>query len=118
MKFQRFALTTVIFAALMPVPTARAAQDGLVADTEIHGPVLTFDWPDIAVGVGAYEEGPTGLTVIRFQRTASRWSSIRVAGRPAQSTRTRFALATMRRAWMPSCSQVVRPAANKPLRPS
>jgi L-aminopeptidase/D-esterase-like protein len=66
MKFQRFALTTVIFAALMPVPTARAAQDGLVADTEIHGPVLTFDWPDIAVGVGAYEEGPTGLTVIRF----------------------------------------------------
>lgn len=64
-------LTAVIFAALMAVPTARAAQDGFVADTEIHGPVLTFDWPDIEIGVGAYEEGPTGLTIIRFMHRAA-----------------------------------------------
>jgi L-aminopeptidase/D-esterase-like protein len=30
--------------------------------------VLRFDWPTIEVGTGEYEEGPTGLTVIRFAR--------------------------------------------------
>ena len=33
--------------------------------------MLTFDWPDIAVGVGPYAEGPTGLTIIRFMHRAA-----------------------------------------------
>jgi L-aminopeptidase/D-esterase-like protein len=37
----------------------------------INGPALTFDWPAIEVGVGSYEEGPTGLTIIRFPHRAS-----------------------------------------------
>ncbi|HEY4783971.1 MAG TPA: P1 family peptidase [Chthoniobacterales bacterium] len=45
---------------------AKAAQDHLKADTEIRGPVLQFDWPAIQIGVGSYEEGPTGLTIFRF----------------------------------------------------
>jgi len=50
---------------------ANADQDGLVPNTSINGPTLTFDWPAIEVGVGSYEEGPTGLTVIRFPKRAS-----------------------------------------------
>ena len=50
---------------------AAADQNGLVANTAIDGPVLTFDWPAIEVGVGSYEEGPTGVTVIRFPKRAS-----------------------------------------------
>jgi L-aminopeptidase/D-esterase-like protein len=49
---------------------ARAAQDGYVPNTEVQGPVLQFDWPDIQIGVGTYEEGPTGLTIIRFMHRA------------------------------------------------
>ena len=66
-----FALIAAIFAVLMVEPAAQAAQDGLVPDTGIHGPVLKFDWPDIEIGVGAYEEGPTGLTIIRFMHRAA-----------------------------------------------
>jgi L-aminopeptidase/D-esterase-like protein len=58
-------------AAALVAQTAEGAQDGLVADTDIHGPVLTFDWQDIKVGVGAYQEGPTGLTIIRFMLGAA-----------------------------------------------
>jgi L-aminopeptidase/D-esterase-like protein len=58
-------------AAVLVAQTAEGAQDGLVADTDIHGPVLSFDWQDIKVGVGAYQEGPTGLTIIRFMLGAA-----------------------------------------------
>jgi L-aminopeptidase/D-esterase-like protein len=58
-------------AALLVVRTAEGAQDGLVADTDIHGPTLKFDWQDIKVGIGAYEEAPTGLTIIRFMLGAA-----------------------------------------------
>jgi L-aminopeptidase/D-esterase-like protein len=58
-------------AALLVVQTAEAGQDGLVADTDIHGPTLNFDWQDVKIGVGAYEEGPTGLTIIRFMLGAA-----------------------------------------------
>lgn len=53
------------------VVAANADQGGLVPDTSVNGPALTFDWPAIEVGVGSYEEGPTGLTVIRFPKRAS-----------------------------------------------
>ena len=50
---------------------ARADQASLVPVASINGPALTFDWPAIEVGVGSYEEGPTGLTIIRFPHRAS-----------------------------------------------
>ncbi len=59
-----------VVGAILVTQAARAAQDGLVPDTAVHGPVLQFDWPDIQVGVGTYEEGPTGLTIIRFLHRA------------------------------------------------
>jgi L-aminopeptidase/D-esterase-like protein len=68
---KKFSLTALIFAGFMAGSAARAAQDGLVADTGIDGPALRFDWPDIQIGVGAYEEGPTGLTIIRFMHRAA-----------------------------------------------
>ena len=67
----RLAAAAAAFLVLHAAEGARGAQDGLVADTGIHGPTLTFDWPDIKVGVGAYEEGPTGLTIIRFMLGAA-----------------------------------------------
>jgi L-aminopeptidase/D-esterase-like protein len=30
--------------------------------------VLQFDWPTLQIGTGEYEEGPTGVTVIRFAK--------------------------------------------------
>ncbi|HET9373841.1 MAG TPA: P1 family peptidase [Chthoniobacterales bacterium] len=48
----------------------RTSQDHLKADTEIHGPVLEFDWRAIQIGIGSYEEGPTGLTIFRFPDSA------------------------------------------------
>ena len=59
---------------------AAADQNGLVANTAIDGPVLTFDWPAIEVGVGSYEEGPTGVTVIRFPKRASLAVDVRGGG--------------------------------------
>jgi L-aminopeptidase/D-esterase-like protein len=59
-----------VLGALLVTQAAGAAQDGLAPDTDIHGPVLQFDWPDIQVGAGTYEEGPTGLTIIRFMHRA------------------------------------------------
>ena len=46
-------------------------QGTLVINTSISGLALTFDWPAIEVGIGSYEQGPTGLTIIRFPHRAS-----------------------------------------------
>jgi L-aminopeptidase/D-esterase-like protein len=54
-----------------------ADQNGLVINTAIDGPALTFDWPAIEVGIGSYEEGPTGVTVIRFPKRASMMVDVR-----------------------------------------
>ena len=40
-------------AALCGGVASAADQNGLVANTRIEGPVLTFDWPAIEVGVGS-----------------------------------------------------------------
>jgi L-aminopeptidase/D-esterase-like protein len=50
---------------------AAADQTNLVPNTGINGPVLTFDWPTVEIGIGSYEEGPTGVTVIRLPKRAS-----------------------------------------------
>ena len=59
---------------------AAADQANLVPHTGINGPVLTFDWPAIEIGVGSYEEGPTGVTVIRFLKRASVAVDVRGGG--------------------------------------
>jgi len=59
-----FALSA--FCALLTVGPASPGQDQLLANTAVNGPVLTFDWPAIEIGIGSYEEGPTGLTIFRF----------------------------------------------------
>jgi L-aminopeptidase/D-esterase-like protein len=64
-------------AALCGGVAAAADQNSLVANTAIDGPALTFDWPAIEVGVGSYEEGPTGVTVIRFPKRASMMVDVR-----------------------------------------
>src|SRR5437763_1535869 len=55
-----------VLGAMLAAGVASAGQDQLVAMTAINGPVLTFDWPAVQIGIGSYEEGPTGLTVFRF----------------------------------------------------
>lgn len=60
----------VVFSAGLPC-SASADQDGLEPNTKINGPTLSFDWPAVEIGVGSYEEGPTGLTIIRFKNRAS-----------------------------------------------
>jgi L-aminopeptidase/D-esterase-like protein len=57
-----------------------ADQTNLVPNTGINGPVLTFDWPAIEIGVGSYEEGPTGVTVVRFPKRASVAVDVRGGG--------------------------------------
>ncbi len=70
--------SVAIVAAASCGGVARAAdQTSLVANTTIDGPVLTFDWPAIEVGIGSYEEGPTGVTVIRFPKRASMMVDVR-----------------------------------------
>src|SRR5580698_640841 len=64
-------LVACMAGALLASPDARAAQEDLVPDSDIHGPVLKFEWPDIQVGVATYETGPTGLTIVRFMHRAS-----------------------------------------------
>lgn len=63
--------TTLVAASLAGAATARADQASLVANTTISGPTLTFDWPALEIGVGSYEEGPTGVTIFRFPKQAS-----------------------------------------------
>lgn len=74
------ASVSIISAALCGGIATAADQNSLVANTAIDGPVLTFDWPAIEVGVGSYEEGPTGVTVIRFPKRASMAVDVRGGG--------------------------------------
>lgn len=60
----------VVLSAGLPC-SAHADQDALEANTKINGPTLSFDWPALQIGVGTYEEGPTGLTIFHFRNRAS-----------------------------------------------
>ena len=54
------------FLTLHAATAAFAQQGDLKPNTAVNGPSLTFDWPALHIGVGTYEEGPTGLTIFRF----------------------------------------------------
>jgi len=67
----RIAAAGILAAGFFGGVAAAADQTNLVPNTGINGPVLTFDWPAVEIGIGSYEEGPTGVTVIRFPKRAS-----------------------------------------------
>src|SRR5205085_5267896 len=73
MRVRRRPLTVVLAALVAGVlaTAARVAHDQLVTNTAIDGPVLTFDWPEVQIGIGSYGEGPTGLTIFRFPHRVS-----------------------------------------------
>lgn len=54
--------------SLRPVAGAQPLPDQslLKPNTAITGPTLKFDWPALHIGVGTYEEGPTGVTMFVF----------------------------------------------------
>jgi L-aminopeptidase/D-esterase-like protein len=56
---------------------ALAQQANLFPDTDINGPKLEFDWPAVQVAIGSYEQGPTGLTIIRFGTRALATADVR-----------------------------------------
>jgi L-aminopeptidase/D-esterase-like protein len=66
--------------AIGAAETAGAGQDDLIPNTKVDGPTLTFDWPAVEVGVASYEEGPTGVTVIRFPQRVSVAVDVRGGG--------------------------------------
>lgn len=47
-------------------PAAAQAPPRPLPDTTRIGPVLEFDFDDVHVGIAAYPEGPTGVTVFHF----------------------------------------------------
>jgi L-aminopeptidase/D-esterase-like protein len=68
------ARTLALAAGLLTAAVSGAAaadQSALTPNLAISAPVLRFDWPGVEVGVATYEEGPTGLTVIRFPKQAT-----------------------------------------------
>jgi L-aminopeptidase/D-esterase-like protein len=70
--------TVIAFAALVTTSSpTHGDQSDLIVNTDIHGPVLSFDWPAIEIGIGSYEEGPTGLTIFRFRNRASATVDVR-----------------------------------------
>lgn len=59
----------LVIALLCPLwGTAAGAPAAPAPHVSLEGPVLTFDFPGVEVGVAEYEEGPTGATVILFRK--------------------------------------------------
>jgi L-aminopeptidase/D-esterase-like protein len=67
-------------ASLLAAAPATAGQDELAITTVRPGPVLQFDWPGVEIGVATYEDGPTGVTVIRFPKRVTAAVDVRGAG--------------------------------------
>ncbi len=63
---------SLIAASLCAMPVAaQSGQDALpitLNDGYQSADALRFDWPALRIGTGQYEDGPTGVTVIRFDR--------------------------------------------------
>jgi L-aminopeptidase/D-esterase-like protein len=64
-------LYSAVLVSILAGATARADRGALAINTAATGPVLSFDWPALEIGIGSYEAGPTGVTVIRFANRAS-----------------------------------------------
>jgi len=68
---------TALGACLM---ASAGPQDDLEILVNAPGAALEFNWPTIKVGTASYEAGPTGATVIHFDRKV--FSAIDVRGTP------------------------------------
>ena len=73
--------TALLMAALVPAGVVAAGPQADLEPT-VNAPARTleFDWPMIKVGTASYEAGPTGTTVIQFDRKV--YSAIDVRGTP------------------------------------
>ena len=69
-------------------------------DTSLHGPVLSFGFPGMRIGVAEYAEGPTDNDRAPLPRSAPKrlWTS--VADFPVRSMSTCFGWATTPRCLM------------------
>ena len=73
-KFTRRLLprNAAAYALFSLVSLAAYSQDAASARPAPHvsfdGPALTFDFPEVQIGVAEYEEGPTGATVLLFPK--------------------------------------------------
>ncbi|MBK5298920.1 MAG: P1 family peptidase [Vicinamibacteria bacterium] len=61
----------------MGVPLEAQAPPLPVPRTDPSGPAVTFDFPGMRVGVGEYEEGPTGTTVFYFPKGVKAATDVR-----------------------------------------
>jgi 6-aminohexanoate-oligomer endohydrolase len=60
------------------VPALRSNDHGeLVPETAFDGPALELDLPEVRIGVGEYEAGPTGCTVFHFPGGAAAATDLR-----------------------------------------
>lgn len=68
-------LATAMLTACAALPQSAVAEPGSVAQEDLPALIndgfdsesaLTFDWPMLEIGTGQYEDGPTGLTVLKF----------------------------------------------------
>ena len=69
-RYSRTSTYMIVTISTFLMVSARLLQDHLKPDTDLRGPVLQFDWPAFQIGIGSYEEGPTGLTIFRFPDSA------------------------------------------------
>lgn len=74
------AATLVLCSASIAAGPPAADQSSLKPVLNTGEKVLKFDWPTIQVGTGEYQEGPTGVTVIRFGRRVHGTLDIRGGG--------------------------------------
>jgi L-aminopeptidase/D-esterase-like protein len=73
-------MTLAITATLSGMARADDDQSSLQPVLNAGDNVLAFDWPAVMVGTGEYEEGPTGVTVFRFDRRVHAAVDVRGGG--------------------------------------
>jgi L-aminopeptidase/D-esterase-like protein len=61
-------LLAALFLQRSLAAAAAPSTEAPVPHISFEGPALTFDFPDVEVGVAEYEEGPTGATVLYFPK--------------------------------------------------
>ena len=61
-------ISVALLAGVARADAPKYDQSTLVPVLNDGAQVLQFDWPAIQIGTGQYEEGPTGVTVIRFAK--------------------------------------------------
>lgn len=77
MTFGTRTLAPALLLCAIAAPATAQNNDGPSAQGDLavtlndgfdDGDALKFDWPVLSIGTGQYEDGPTGVTVIRFGR--------------------------------------------------